>query len=58
MLTGGVGNIAGTLFGVMSLGTILLIVSSARSWRGMVGRNYKSVNALSVPDHSECGYVP
>ncbi len=29
MLTGGVGNIAGTLFGVMSLGTILLIVSSA-----------------------------
>lgn len=29
MLTGGVGNIAGTLFGVMSLGTIQLIVSSA-----------------------------
>ena len=29
MLTGGVGNIAGTLFGVMSLGTILQIVSAA-----------------------------
>lgn len=31
MLTGGVGNIAGTLFGVMSLGTILQIVSAALS---------------------------
>ena len=29
MLTGGVGNIAGTLFGVMTLGTILQIVSAA-----------------------------
>lgn len=29
MLTGGVGNIAGTLFGVMSLGTILKIVAAA-----------------------------
>ena len=29
MLTGGVGNIAGTLLGVMSLGTILQIVSAA-----------------------------